>query len=194
MHSIIAIGAPETRLTDRHYKASDLAETLEHGYAYTYPGAKRMTPKLRKEHHPEQLRDYTSSLVMALQTHDSVGNHPHGKRLHHLTDVRFQTAAAPLILLYPSIPMIFMGEESAADAPFPFFADFEDAGLRKAVDRGRRHEYPHHDWTGTRCHQILAFTSSVITPDCEQTEVKDWYRERVTISQTRRHRGLVAAE
>ena len=48
-----------------------------------------------------------------------------------------------------------MGEESAADAPFPFFADFEDAGLRKAVDRGRRHEYPHHDWKGSRrCHQI----------------------------------------
>ena len=37
MHSIIAIGAPETRLTDRHYKASDLAEALEHGYVYTYP-------------------------------------------------------------------------------------------------------------------------------------------------------------
>ena len=107
-----------------------------------------MTPELRNEHHPEPSRDYKSSLVMALQTHDSVGNHPHGKRLHHLTDVRFQTAAAPLILLYPSIPMIFMGEESAADAPFPFFADFEDAGLRKSVDSGRRKEYPHHDWTG----------------------------------------------
>ena len=178
MHSIIAIGAPKTRLTDRHYKASDLAETLEHGYAYTYPGAKRMTPELRQAHHPELRRDYTSSLVMALQTHDSVGNHPHGKRLHHLTDVRFQTAAAPLILLYPSIPMIFMGEESAADAPFPFFADFEDAGLRKAVDRGRRQEYPHHDWKGSPLpSDSLAFTSSVITPELEQTAVKAWYRE-----------------
>ena len=178
MHSIIAVGAPETRLTDRHYKATDLAEALSHAYVYTYPGAKRMTPELRDEHHPEQLRDYTSSLVMALQTHDSVGNHPHGKRLHHLTDVRFQTAAAPLILLYPSIPMMFMGEESAADASFPFFADFEDAGLRKAVDRGRRQEYPHHDWKGSPLpSDPLAFTSSVITPELEQTAVKDWYRE-----------------
>ena len=137
-----------------------------------------MTPELRQKHHPEERRDYTSSLVMALQTHDSVGNHPHGKRLHHLTDVQFQTAAAPLILLYPSIPMIFMGEESAVDAPFPFFADFEDAGLRKSVDRGRRQEYPHHDWKGSPLpSDPLAFTSSVITPELEQTAVKDWYRE-----------------
>ena len=178
MHSIIAVGAPETRLTDRHYKESDLAEALGHAYVYTYPGAKRMTPELRNEHHPEPSRDYKSSLVMALQTHDSVGNHPHGKRLHHLTDVCFQTAAAPLILLYPSIPMIFMGEESAADAPFPFFADFEDAGLRKAVDRGRREEYPHHDWKGSPLpSDPLAFTSSVISSDCEQPAVKDWYRK-----------------
>ena len=171
MHSIIAVGDPKTRLTDRNYKASDLAEALEHGYVFTAPGAKRMTPKMRQEHHPESRRDYTSSLVMALQTHDSVGNHPHGKRLHQLTDVQFQTAAAPLILLYPSIPMMFMGEESAADAPFPFFADFEDTGLRKAVDRGRRHEYPHHDWTDSPLpSDPLAFTSSVITPEIERAD------------------------
>ena len=115
---------------------------------------------------------------MALQTHDSVGNHPHGKRLHHLTDIAFQTATAPLILLYPSIPMLFMGEESAVDAPFPFFADFVDVGLRKAVDRGRRHEYPHHDWKGSPLpSDPLAFTSSIISRDKEQPAVKDWYRQ-----------------
>ena len=178
MHSIITVADPELRLTDRHYQTTDLAEALEYAYVFTAPGAKRMTPALRKTHHPEQRRDYISSLVMALQTHDSVGNHPHGKRLHHLTNVDFQTAAAPLILLYPSIPMLFMGEESAADAPFPFFADFEDAGLRKAVDRGRRQEYPHHDWKGSPLpSDPLAFTSSVISPDQEQPAVRAWYRE-----------------
>ena len=178
MHSIITVGDSELRLTDRHYRTTDLAEALEHAYVFTAPGAKRMTPALRATHHPNQRRDYISSLIMALQTHDSVGNHPHGKRLHHLTDIAFQTAAAPLILLYPSIPMLFMGEESAVDAPFPFFADFVDVGLRKAVDRGRRHEYPHHDWKGSPLpSDPLAFTSSIISRDKEQPAVKDWYRQ-----------------
>ena len=137
-----------------------------------------MTPALRTEHHPDGLRDYVSSLVIALQTHDSVGNHPHGKRLHRLTNVAFQVAAAPLILLYPAIPMLFMGEESAVDAPFPFFADFEDSGLRKAVDRGRRQEYPHHNWKGSPLpSDPLAFTSSVVSPDQENAVVKAWYRQ-----------------
>ena len=178
MHSIINIGDSELRLTDRHYNENDLAEALEHAYVFTAPDAKRMTPVLRTEHHPTGLRNYASSLVIALQTHDSVGNHPHGKRLHHLTDVAFQTAAAPLILLYPAIPMLFMGEESAVDAPFPFFADFEDVGLRKAVDRGRRQEYPHHNWKGSPLpSDPLAFTSSIISRDKEQPAVKDWYRQ-----------------
>ena len=178
MHSIINIGDPKLRLTDRHYDENDLAEALEHAYVFTAPGAKRMTPVLRNEHHPDGLRDYVSSLVIALQTHDSVGNHPHGKRLHHLTDVAFQTAAAPLILLYPAIPMLFMGEESAVDAPFPFFADFEDAGLRKAVDRGRRQEYPHHKWEGSPLpSDPLAFTSSIVSPSQENVAVKEWYRQ-----------------
>ena len=178
MHSIINIGDSELRLTDRHYDENDLSEALEHAYVFTAPGAKRMTPALRTEHHPDGLRDYVSSLVIALQTHDSVGNHPHGKRLHRLTNVAFQVAAAPLILLYPAIPMLFMGEESAVDAPFPFFADFEDSGLRKAVDRGRRQEYPHHNWKGSPLpSDPLAFTSSIISSDKEQLAVKDWYRQ-----------------
>jgi maltooligosyltrehalose trehalohydrolase len=36
--------------------------------------------------------------------------------------------------------MIFMGEEFAADQPFPFFCDFEP-GLAKLVREGRRNEF-----------------------------------------------------
>ena len=113
---------------------------------------------------------------MALQTHDSVGNHPHGKRLHQLTCVDFQRAAAPLILLYPSIPMIFMGEEWATEAPFPFFADFEDPGLRQAVDQGRRHEYPYHDWTGSPLpSDPRAFLDSKSKTEHLNAEMRQWY-------------------
>jgi malto-oligosyltrehalose trehalohydrolase len=178
MHSIYAIGNPDIRLTDRNYVPTDVAETLEHAYVFTTPQGIRVTPELRKQNHPDNDRRYIESLIMALQTHDSVGNHPHGKRLHQLTSVEFQRAAAPLILLYPSIPMIFMGEEWATESPFPFFADFEDRKLRRAVDRGRREEYPHHDWNGTPLPSTTeAFHNTKWNADDLNHETFDWYRK-----------------
>lgn len=187
MHSIIKIGEPELKLTDRNYTTLDLRESLEHGYVFTAPGAARMTPMQRDLHHPTGDKTYVESLITALQTHDSVGNHPHGSRLHQLTDIEFQMAAAPLILLYPSIPMIFMGEESAIKTPFPFFADFEDPRLRKAVDRGRKHEYPHHNWNGSPLpSDERAFRSSVFKTDLQRDQVKLWYRDLLAL----RKRGI----
>jgi maltooligosyltrehalose trehalohydrolase len=176
MHSIYAVGAPEVRLTNRDYQATDLPEALEHAYVFSTPQASRVTPDMRDRHHPDDQRKYIESLIMALQTHDSVGNHPHGKRLHHLTSVEFHRAAAPLVLLYPSIPMIFMGEERATDSPFPFFADFEDPSLRAAVDRGRRDEYPHHDWEGSPLpSDRRAFQTALVGEG--DPEMLDWYRQ-----------------
>jgi len=178
MHSIYALGNPEIRLTDRDYVATDVAEALEHAYVFTTPQGTRVTPELRRQNHPDEDRRYIESLIMALQTHDSVGNHPHGKRLHQLTSIEFQMAAAPLILLYPSIPMIFMGEEWSAESPFPFFADFEDRSLRRAVDQGRRDEYPQHDWTGTPMPSTrAAFHSTKSTTEDLNHETNRWYRQ-----------------
>lgn len=178
MHSIYTLGNPEIRLTDRHYRTTDVAEALEHAYVFSTPQGVRVTPELRAQHHPDRDRQYIESLIMALQTHDSVGNHPHGKRLHHLTSIEFQLAAAPLFLLYPSIPMIFMGEEWSTDSPFPFFADFEDSNLRRAVDQGRRNEYPHHDWNGTPLPSAAeAFHCSRSKATDLNTRTHHWYRE-----------------
>lgn len=190
MHSIYSHGNPEVRLTDRHYAGTrDLVEALEHAYVFSVPQAIRVDTADRQRHHPNGERDYIESLVMALQTHDSVGNHPHGKRLHQLTCVDFQRAAAPLILLYPSIPMIFMGEEWASEAPFPFFADFEDPGLRHAVDQGRRHEYPHHDWSGSPLpSDPQAFLSSKSTTEHLNAEMFQWYCKLIEL----RKKGIAA--
>ncbi|QDT42579.1 Malto-oligosyltrehalose trehalohydrolase [Gimesia alba] len=140
MYSLYSHALPELSLTHRQYKGTrDLVETLAHGYVYAGKDSQRVSENQRKSRHFE-------SLVIALQTHDSVGNHPHGKRIHHLTSKEFQKAAAALVLLYPGIPLIFMGEECATEAPFPFFVDFEDQQLRTAVDLGRKGEYPEHIW------------------------------------------------
>lgn len=140
MYSIYSHTLPELSLTHRQYNGTrDLIETLAHGYVYAGQDSQRVSANQRESRHFE-------SLVVALQTHDSVGNHPHGKRIHHLTSKEFQKAAAALVLLYPGIPLLFMGEECATEAPFPFFVDFEDQQLRTAVDLGRKGEYPQHIW------------------------------------------------
>lgn len=178
MHSIYAFGNPDVRLSDRHYKATDIADALEHAYVFSTPQAVRVDTAIRKQNHVNGDRKYIESLIIALQTHDSVGNHPHGKRLHQLTSVEYQRSAAALILLYPSIPMIFMGEEWSTDAPFPFFADFEDQGLRKSVDKGRRDEYPQHDWTGSPLpSDPVAFFSTRSKPEDLDHVTNRWYRE-----------------
>jgi 1,4-alpha-glucan branching enzyme len=45
-----------------------------------------------------------------------------------------------ILLLVPSPPLLFMGEEFGAKTPFLFFCDFEK-GLAEAVAAGRRNEF-----------------------------------------------------
>jgi maltooligosyltrehalose trehalohydrolase len=49
-------------------------------------------------------------------------------------------AAAAVLLLAPSPPLLFMGEEWAASTPFLFFCDFEPE-LAQLVTAGRRREF-----------------------------------------------------
>ena len=148
MYSIYSLALPDLQLTHRkYYGAQDLADSLQYGYVYSSRESTRIAAQQRTTFPPgDDKQSHIASLIVALQTHDSVGNHPHGKRIHHLTSKPFQKAAAALVLLYPGIPLIFMGEEFATDAPFPFFVDFEDRQLRKDVDKGRTGDYPPHLW------------------------------------------------
>ena len=91
-------------------------------------------------------------------------------------------AAAALTLLYPAIPMMFMGEEIASESPFLFFADFQDEGLRKAVDRGRKHEFPDADWTdAVMPSDERAFYDSKITLPDSPNRMKSWYQQLLQI-------------
>ena len=154
MHSVYSHALPDLQLSHRIYRGGDdLAEVLQHGFLYCFSGGKqtRVGAERRRDLSPEAGPPPIASFVTALQTHDGVGNHPHGKRLHHLTSKAFQRAAAALTMLYPGIPLIFMGEECASEAVFPFFADFEDPELRRAVDKGRENEHPQHVWKTPYC-------------------------------------------
>ncbi|HWF99622.1 MAG TPA: malto-oligosyltrehalose trehalohydrolase [Steroidobacteraceae bacterium] len=83
-----------------------------------------------------------SAFVNFLQNHDQVGNRVRGERLSQLAPAQALRAAAAVLLLAPSPPMLFMGEEWAAPEPFPYFCDFEPE-LAKKVRQGRRREFAH---------------------------------------------------
>jgi len=78
--------------------------------------------------------------VAFAQNHDQVGNRAFGDRIDRLAVPQALRAALACILLAPSVPMLFMGEEFAASTPFRFFCDFEGE-LAAAVTKGRREEF-----------------------------------------------------
>ncbi|MGB8583430.1 MAG: malto-oligosyltrehalose trehalohydrolase [Candidatus Sulfotelmatobacter sp.] len=72
-----------------------------------------------------------TAFVSFLQNHDQIGNRPFGERIVTLADARPVRAALEILLLAPSPPMLFMGEEFGTQTPFLFFCDFEKDLLRR---------------------------------------------------------------
>ena len=113
-----------------------LARALAEGFAFQgevmeYRGSERGQPSA---HLPP------TRFVAFLQNHDQIGNRAFGDRITAAADPASVRAAASLYLLGPQIPMLFMGEEWAASAPFAFFCDFGPE-LADAVREGRRKEF-----------------------------------------------------
>jgi maltooligosyltrehalose trehalohydrolase len=81
-----------------------------------------------------------TAFVPFLQNHDQVGNRAMGERLSMLVPPERLRLATAMLLLAPSIPLVFMGDEFAARTPFLYFCDFEGE-LATAVREGRRREF-----------------------------------------------------
>jgi len=75
--------------------------------------------------------------IAFLQNHDQVANSPSGQRLHQLASSAKCRALTALLLLGPQTPLLFMGQEFHAAAPFLYFADHQEP-LRTQVREGRR--------------------------------------------------------
>jgi malto-oligosyltrehalose trehalohydrolase len=80
------------------------------------------------------------AFVNFLQNHDQIGNRPLGDRLASRIAEAPYAAALAISLIAPMPPLLFMGEEWGATAPFPFFCDFPEP-LASAVRKGRREEF-----------------------------------------------------
>ncbi|MBI1212199.1 MAG: malto-oligosyltrehalose trehalohydrolase [Alphaproteobacteria bacterium] len=83
-----------------------------------------------------------SAFVSFLQNHDQIGNRALGERITTLAPPEALRAITAVLLLSPSPPMLFMGEEWGSTTPFLFFCDFSPE-LAAAVRDGRRREFAH---------------------------------------------------
>jgi maltooligosyltrehalose trehalohydrolase len=114
-----------------------LCRCLAEGFGYqgqhsNHEGARRGEPSA---HLPP------TAFVNFLQNHDQIGNRAFGDRLDQVArSPEALKAANAILLLAPSIPMLFMGEEWQAQQPFPYFCDFEPE-LAGKVREGRKREF-----------------------------------------------------
>ena len=79
--------------------------------------------------------------VVFNQNHDQIGNRPQGERLSMLVDEKRLKVAAAALFVSPYVPMLFMGEEWAAQSPFFYFVSHSDEALIEAVRKGRHEEF-----------------------------------------------------
>lgn len=150
----------------------------------------------RRDRRPRHDATSTISLVNAvdfLQCHDQVGNRAFGERLNALSSVAAQRLASALLLLSPSIPMLFMGEEFGSHRPFLYFADVP-AELQEALRAGRRqefkdgpdHERAQHEEAPDPCSRDSFLASKLETPDSldgGQRATRDWTRRLLHLRQ-----------
>jgi maltooligosyltrehalose trehalohydrolase len=113
-----------------------LGRCLTEGFAYQgdyseYHNASRGEPSRRLP---------PSAFISFLQNHDQVGNRAFGERIIHFASSQAVQAAMEILLLAPSPPLLFMGEEFGATSPFQYFCDFQ-GDLAQAVTEGRRNEF-----------------------------------------------------
>ncbi len=122
----------------------DLARALEGGFVHRG----RWSPFRRRRHGRPGPTPPLDRLVCYAQNHDQIGNRMLGDRLATVVSFEALKLAAATVVCSGAIPLIFMGEEVAAEQPFPYFVDHEDAALLDAVRRGRQREFAAFDWPG----------------------------------------------
>ena len=126
-------GRREAYYTDYKGSVAELLACAKYGFLYqgqwyAWQKQRRGTPSLDL---PRQ------SFVTFLENHDQVANSAFGHRLHQLASPARFRALTAFLLLGPSTPMLFQGQEFSSSAPFLYFADVPE-DLQQPVAEGRR--------------------------------------------------------
>lgn len=115
---------------------TQLCRCLSEGFAYQGEYS-----QFRRKKRGEDSKSLAPTcFINFIQNHDRVGNLPYGDRMHLYAKSGGYRAASEILLLAPGIPLMFMGQEFTASAPFLFFCDFR-GDLAQAVKEGRERDY-----------------------------------------------------
>ncbi|WP_138993466.1 malto-oligosyltrehalose trehalohydrolase [Larkinella sp. C7] len=128
--------------------------------------------------------------VVFNHNHDQIGNRVGGERLSVLIDFERQKVAAAAVLLSPYVPLLFMGEEYAEEAPFYYFVDHSEEALIRAVQEGRRDEFASFGWTDDPKDPFdkATFTDSILQwekrKEGKHRIMLEWHRTLIELRRT----------
>src|SRR6266536_700546 len=134
---VLLTGETEGYYSDYDDPAQRLGRCLAEGYAYQGEPSAFRDGRSRGEPSPDLP---PTCFVSFLQNHDQIGDRALGESIVSLSNPAAVRAAMVILLLAPSPPLLFMGEEFVAEAPFLFFCDFASELADKVRD-GRRTEF-----------------------------------------------------
>lgn len=125
-------GKREGYYTDYRGSPQELVSAVKYGYLYQgqhykWQRHRRGTPALDLP---------PKTFVAFLENHDQVANSARGERVHRLTSPGCLRALSAFLLLAPSTPMLFQGQEFGSSTPFLYFADHQGE-VGRMVREGR---------------------------------------------------------
>jgi maltooligosyltrehalose trehalohydrolase len=119
-----------------------LGKALDEGFVYS-----GQFSAYRKRRHGSLSKAFSLERFLVFsQNHDQIGNRLQGDRLSQKISFEAAKLAAATVILSPSIPLLFMGEEYGETAPFLYFVSHSDPTLIEAVRKGRRDEFAAFGW------------------------------------------------
>ena len=176
--AVVALtGHNEAYYTDYRGRAQEFISAAKYGYLYqgqwySWQKQRRGTSALGLPHH---------AFVSFIENHDQVANSARGKRMHQITSAGKLRAVTALLLLGPSTPMLFQGQEFASSARFQFFSDHKPE-IAKMVHKGRaKFLSQFRSLRGAKAQELLADPGNPWTFEkckldfTERERHRDWY-------------------
>src|SRR5579875_180279 len=167
---------------------ADLALALERVYVY----GRRFSPH-RNRSHGRPVGDLPATrFVVCAQNHDQIGNRAAGERLAALVSPGRLRIAAAVLLLGPSVPMLFQGEEWGASTPWQYFTAHEDPELGQAVSEGRQREFSAFGWAPEDVpdpQELSTWQRSVLDwsepEEGDHASLLEWHRSLIDLRRSR---------
>jgi maltooligosyltrehalose trehalohydrolase len=128
---VAATGKRHAYFTDYFGRPQEFVSGAKYGFLF-----QGQYYQWQKQPRGQRFESAPSANINFLQNHDQVANSLNGVRLHQQTSPARCRALTAVLLLGPQTPMLFMGQEFAATAPFLYFADHQGE-LGDAVCEGR---------------------------------------------------------